>query len=127
MSSGGSICGIRQVGQANSVSPGATVKIIRQPAQRTRTPSEGCDGGAVGGGGGGCRGGGGDGTGGCVILILFLSSEKARKRREFFFFYALISVTFFFVSFFFLPFLCFLFVLGIEPNGNVYGVNGWRV
>lgn len=39
MSSGGSICGIRQVGQANSVRPGATVRIIRQPAQRTRTLS----------------------------------------------------------------------------------------
>lgn len=39
MSSGGSICGIRQVGQANSVRPGATVRIMRQPAQRTRTLS----------------------------------------------------------------------------------------
>lgn len=58
MSSGGSICGIRQVGQANSVSPGATARIMRQPAQRTRISD---------GGGGGGRGGGGVGTDGCVI------------------------------------------------------------
>jgi len=41
MSSGGSICGIRQVGHANSVRPGATVRIMRQPAHRTRTLSAG--------------------------------------------------------------------------------------
>ena len=41
MSSGGSICGIRQVGHANSVRPGATERIMRQPAQRTRTLSAG--------------------------------------------------------------------------------------
>lgn len=111
MSSGGSICGIRQVGQANSVSPGATVRIIRQPAQRTRTPSEGCDGGGAVDGGGGGRGGGGDGTDGCVIIfIFFLSSERARKGMEFFFFVARISVTSFFCVFFVCVCAPFLFL-----------------
>ena len=67
MSSGGSICGNRQEGQANSVTPGATYKIIRQPAQRTCRPTEEDGGGVVGGGGGGGANGGG--TGDCVIFL----------------------------------------------------------
>lgn len=54
--SGGSIWGNRQVGQTNSATPGATVKMRRHPAQRTwhgdgATPL--VDEGGWGGGGGG--------------------------------------------------------------------------
>lgn len=120
MSSGGSICGIRQVGQANSVSPGATVKIMRQPAQRTRTPpSEGCDGGAVGGGGGG-RGRGGDGTDGWVIFFVPFERESAKGNGTFFVI-LVNSVNFFLL----LVFLCvWCPSLGNEPNGMVCRVDG---
>ena len=76
MSSGGSLCSILQVGQANSANPGATDKIIRHPAQRTWRLPEAEEGGVV------TAGANGEGTDGWVIFSVQLCDQSESVWQE---------------------------------------------